>query len=98
MADEHYITQKEADEAKARPIVVAPSTARADSIAPYFVEEVRKDLEAKYGAVDPKQLQSCRTVADVEALVGTERASLRPQAIACRLCPCQWARCSAQRP
>ena len=50
MADEHYVTQKEADEAKARPIVVAPSTARADSIAPYFVEEVRKDLEAKYGA------------------------------------------------
>jgi long-chain acyl-CoA synthetase len=39
-------------------------------------------LEAKYGAIDPKQLQSCRTVADVEALVGTERASLRPQAIA----------------
>jgi penicillin-binding protein 1A len=50
MADEHYITQKEADEAKARPIVVAPSPARADSIAPYFIEEVRKDLEARYGA------------------------------------------------
>src|SRR3954464_4093683 len=50
MADEHYITQKEADEAKARPIVVTPSAARADSIAPYFVEEVRKDLEARYGA------------------------------------------------
>jgi penicillin-binding protein 1A len=50
MADEHYITQKEADEAKARPIVLAPSAARTDSIAPYFVEEVRKDLEARYGA------------------------------------------------
>ena len=50
MADEHYITQKEADEAKARPIVVAPSLPRADSIAPYFIEEVRKDLEARYGA------------------------------------------------
>src|SRR6478672_8308820 len=50
MADEHYITQKEANDAKARPIVVAPSAARADSIAPYFVEEVRKDLEARYGA------------------------------------------------
>jgi penicillin-binding protein 1A len=50
MADEHYITQKEADEAKARPIVLAASTARADSIAPYFLEEVRKDLEARYGA------------------------------------------------
>jgi penicillin-binding protein 1A len=50
MADERYITQKEADEAMARPIAVAASTARADSIAPYFIEEVRKDLEARYGA------------------------------------------------
>src|SRR5262245_25380984 len=50
MADEHYITQKEADEAKARPIVVVPSAGRADSVAPYFIEEVRKDLEARYGA------------------------------------------------
>src|SRR3982751_5590576 len=50
MADERYITQKEADEAKARPIVLAPAASRADSIAPYFVEEVRKDLEARYGA------------------------------------------------
>lgn len=38
-------------------------------------------LEAKYGAIDPQQLQACRTVADVEALVGTERASLRPHAL-----------------
>jgi penicillin-binding protein 1A len=50
MADEHYITQKEADEAKARPIVVVPSAGRTDSSAPYFIEEVRKDLEARYGA------------------------------------------------
>src|SRR3954469_24198636 len=50
MADEHYITQKEADEAKARPIVVVPPAERSDSIAPYFVEEVRKDLEGRYGA------------------------------------------------
>lgn len=38
-------------------------------------------LEAKYGTIEPKDLQSCRTVADVENLVGTERASLRPQQI-----------------
>jgi penicillin-binding protein 1A len=50
MADEHYITQKEADEAKARPIVLAPSVGRSDSPAPYFLEEVRKELEARYGA------------------------------------------------
>lgn len=50
MAEEGYITKKEADEATARPIVVAPPTNAANSIAPYFVEEVRKDLEGRYGA------------------------------------------------
>lgn len=50
MADEHYITQKAADEAEARPIVLAPTVGRSDSEAPYFIEEVRKELEAKYGA------------------------------------------------
>jgi len=50
MADERYVTQKAADEAKARPIVLAPPQERSDSIAPYFVEEVRKDLEGRYGA------------------------------------------------
>ena len=49
-----------------------------DSLA---LTELLVALEAKYGALDPKQLQSCRTVAEVEALVGTERASLRPSAI-----------------
>ncbi|MFO0741143.1 MAG: AMP-binding protein [Labilithrix sp.] len=38
-------------------------------------------LEAKYGTIEPKDLQNCRTVADVENLVGTERASLRPAQI-----------------
>ncbi len=50
MADEKYITQKEASEATARPIVVATPATAANSIAPYFVEEVRKDLESRYGA------------------------------------------------
>ncbi len=50
MADDGFITQKEADAAKKRPIVLAPSTGRSDSEAPYFVEEVRKELEAKFGA------------------------------------------------
>ena len=50
MADERYITQKEADEAMARPIAIAPAAARTDSTAPYFVEEVRKHLEERYGA------------------------------------------------
>ncbi len=50
MAEERYITRKEADEAKLRPIVVAAAAAPSNSIAPYFVEEVRKDLESRYGA------------------------------------------------
>ncbi|MDB4946696.1 MAG: Long-chain-fatty-acid CoA ligase [Labilithrix sp.] len=50
-----------------------------DSLA---LTELLVALEAKYGALDPKELQSCLTVADVEALVGTERASLRPQQLA----------------
>jgi penicillin-binding protein 1A len=50
MADAHYITQKQADDARARPIVLAQAVDRSDSIAPYFLEEVRKDLESRYGA------------------------------------------------
>ena len=50
MADAGYITQKEADEARARPIVVKASVSRASSIAPYFLEEVRQTLEEHYGA------------------------------------------------
>ncbi len=50
MADEHYITQQEADEAKARPIVLHLSAGQTDSPAPYFLEEVRKELESRYGA------------------------------------------------
>ncbi|MCL2724111.1 MAG: AMP-binding protein [Polyangiaceae bacterium] len=46
-----------------------------DSLA---LTELLIALEATYGAIDPKQLQNCRTVAEVEELVGTERASLRP--------------------
>lgn len=52
-----------------------------DSLA---LTELLVALEAKYGAIDPKELQACRTVADVENLVGTERASMRPQALAAR--------------
>ncbi len=49
-----------------------------DSLA---LTELLVALEAKYGTIEPKALQACRTVADVENLVGTERASLRPQAM-----------------
>src|SRR5688572_8287192 len=50
MADEGYITRQEADAARERPIVVNTPATRTNSIAPYFVEEVRKELEERYGA------------------------------------------------
>src|SRR5205085_1752229 len=52
-----------------------------DSLA---LTELLVALESKHGAIDPKQLQACRTVADVENLVGDERASMRPQQLSSR--------------
>src|SRR5436190_18070292 len=50
MADERYITQQQADEARAKPIVTRGQPNQPPGIAPYFVEEVRKHLEKQYGA------------------------------------------------
>ncbi len=50
MADERYITQTQADEAKKRPIVTRGQPNQPPGIAPFFVEEVRKHLERQYGA------------------------------------------------
>jgi penicillin-binding protein 1A len=50
MAEKGFITQKAADEAKARPIVLKLAAAQVNSAAPYFLEEVRKELEGRYGA------------------------------------------------
>ena len=50
MADERYITQQVADDAKQKPIVTRGAPNQPPGIAPYFVEEVRKHLEKEYGA------------------------------------------------
>jgi penicillin-binding protein 1A len=50
MAAVGYITEEQAQELRSTPIVVAGEPAGPPSIAPYFVEEVRKALEIKYGA------------------------------------------------
>src|SRR3954462_15543298 len=50
MADERYITQEQADAAKATPLVTRGAPGRPPGIAPFFVEEVRKHLEKLYGA------------------------------------------------
>ncbi|MBI4264357.1 MAG: PBP1A family penicillin-binding protein [Acidobacteria bacterium] len=50
MADEGFITRDEAREAAARPLVVRGQPTPERSIAPYFAEEIRKELERAYGA------------------------------------------------
>jgi penicillin-binding protein 1A len=49
MADERYITQAQADEAKQHPVVTHGQPNQPPGIAPFFVEEVRKHLERQYG-------------------------------------------------
>jgi penicillin-binding protein 1A len=50
MAEVGYITYDEAEAAKKKPIVTHGAPSGPPSIAPYFVEEVRKELEQRYGA------------------------------------------------
>src|SRR5688572_20775386 len=50
MADVGYITQVEADAAIKKPIVTRGDSAGHQSAAPYFLEEVRKEIEQRYGA------------------------------------------------
>ncbi|MEW5983574.1 MAG: PBP1A family penicillin-binding protein [Acidobacteriota bacterium] len=52
MATEGYITRAEADAAAARPLAVTGLPAAGGTVAPYFIEEVRKHLERQYGARD----------------------------------------------
>jgi penicillin-binding protein 1A len=50
MADVGYITAEQAEEARKKPIVIASDASGHQSAAPYFLEEVRKELEGRYGA------------------------------------------------
>lgn len=50
MADEGYITQSQATEANSQPIVVRGQLQAERTIAPFFLEEVRKQIERDYGA------------------------------------------------
>jgi penicillin-binding protein 1A len=50
MAEEKYITFDDAEKAKATPIAVKGQPQPEKSIAPFFLEEVRKHLERQYGA------------------------------------------------
>jgi penicillin-binding protein 1A len=50
MTEEGYITREEAADTARRPLVLQGQPAVAASVAPYFVEDIRKVLEQKYGA------------------------------------------------
>jgi penicillin-binding protein 1A len=51
MAEVGYITPPQAEELKKKPIVVRPDPpGQSSSAAPYFLEEVRRELESRYGA------------------------------------------------
>ena len=75
MAEEGYITKAMAAEATKKPIKASGQPTQEESIAPYFVEEVRKYMERKYGA---KQLYenglSVYTSLDVDLQIGANRA------------------------
>ncbi|MEX1128069.1 MAG: PBP1A family penicillin-binding protein [Vicinamibacterales bacterium] len=75
MADVGYITQEDADAAMKKPIVTRGDSAGHQSVAPYFLEEVRKEIEQRYGA---KQLYenglSIQTALDVRLQEAANRA------------------------
>ena len=75
MADVGYITAAEAEDAKKKAITLRGEPSALPSIAPYFVEEVRKELEGRYGA---KQLYenglSIQTALDVSLQEAANRA------------------------
>jgi len=51
MAEVGFITAAQAEESKKKPIVVRPDPpGQTSSAAPYFLEEVRRELEVRYGA------------------------------------------------
>jgi penicillin-binding protein 1A len=75
MAEVGYITPQQAEEAKKKPIVTYGEPSAHQSVAPYFLEEVRKELEQQYGA---KQLYenglSIQTGLDVPLQEAANRA------------------------
>ncbi len=75
MAEVGYITAADAETAKTKPIVLRGEPSAQPSVAPYFLEEVRKELESRYGA---KRLYesglSAQTALDVRLQEAANRA------------------------
>ena len=75
MSDIGFITPAAAEESRKKPIVLGGEPSGQPSVAPYFLEEVRKELEARYGA---KQLYenglAVQTALDVRLQEAANRA------------------------
>jgi penicillin-binding protein 1A len=75
MAEVGFITAADAEAAKKKPIVLRGEPSGHASVAPYFLEEVRKELESRYGA---KRLYesglSAQTALDVRLQEAANRA------------------------
>jgi penicillin-binding protein 1A len=75
MATERFITAAEAETAKALPITVADGPDATTTVAPYFLEEIRKRLEDTYGATALyAQGLTVRTGLDRQLQVAANRA------------------------
>jgi penicillin-binding protein 1A len=75
MAEVGFISEAEADAARKKPIILRGEPSIPASVAPYFIEEVRKELEGRFGA---KQLYenglSIQTALDVALQETANRA------------------------
>jgi len=75
MAEVGFITEADAEAARKKPIVLRGEPSTPPSVAPYFIEEVRKELEGRFGA---KQLYenglSIQTALDVPLQEAANRA------------------------
>lgn len=74
MAEEGFITRAQADAAKAAPIRTVGLPSQPFSPAPYFVEEVRQQLEASFGA---KQLYENGLSVQTSLDLGLQQAATR---------------------
>src|SRR6187399_1382672 len=76
MAEEGFVTRQAADEAAQKPIAVRAQGAAAErSMAAYFVEDIRKNLEQRFGAAALYETGlQVQTTLDVELQQAAERA------------------------
>jgi penicillin-binding protein 1A len=76
MRDQGYLTPEEAERWKAYPILLTTRRTSYGDVAPYFVEHVRRDLDARYGRRLYEGGLRIYTTLDLEVQEAAERALL----------------------